>query len=266
MKILPKVVRAKKHIEDLTAALKVFWNTEDSSVRFEDDPETKERTFYLNRVTDIPLEILVIIGDALHNLRSALDHLAYQLPLAPGKMRGRTQFPIVESVTKYMSKEIRGNVTMFRTDVVEALDSLKPYKGGNDLLWCLHCLDIIDKHRLLLTASVTNTARSMTQAEREGATKVFQGSYPDKTPPDFTRILRSIDTVPLKAGDRLWTLHESELGPYTQFYVDVGFNEPEVMECKPVVQTIQEMARLVEKIVLDFDPLLTQELEGCPEC
>jgi hypothetical protein len=253
--ILSKVVRARKHIEELTSALQDFWDKEGNSVRFEDDPKTKERTFYLDRVTDIPPENLVIIGDALHNLRSALDHLAYQLPLAPGKLRGRIQFPIVESANKY--KKIRGSVVKFRKDAVKALDALEPYKGGNDLLWSLHSLDIIDKHRLLLTASVTNTARSMTPAERESATKVYLGSYPGETPPDFTRTLRSINTMPLKAGDKLWTIHQSELGPYTQFHVDVGFNEPDTIAYKPVIQTLEEMARLVEKIVLDFEPLLT---------
>jgi hypothetical protein len=161
----------------------------------------------------------------------------------------------VESATKYMSKEFRGTVLKFRKDAVDALDGLKPYKGGNDMLWGLHSLDIIDKHRLLLTASVTNIARSMTPAERERATEVFLGSYPDKTPPDFTRILTSIKTVPLKAGE-LWTINQSELGPNTQFHVDVGFNEPDVIDCRPVIQTLEEMARLVEKIVLDCELLL----------
>jgi hypothetical protein len=255
--ILSKVARAKKHTEDLTSALKGFWELADNSVRFEDDSKTNERTYYIDRVTDIPLEILVIVGDVLHNLRSALDHLAYQLPLAPGKMRGRTQFPIVESAGKYKSKEMRNGLTKFRKDVLEALDELKPYKGGNDLLWSLHSLNIIDKHRLLLTASVTNTARSMTAAEISKLTKGYLGSYPDRPPPDFTRSLIDIGSVPLKAGDKLWTIHQSELGPYTQFHVDVGFNEPDVMEYKLVVQTLQGMTVLIEQIVRDFEPLLT---------
>jgi hypothetical protein len=256
--ILSKVVRAKKHIEDLSSALKGFWELADNAVRYEDDPETNERTYYIDRVTDIPLDILVIIGDVLHNLRSALDHLAYQLPLAPGEIRGRTQFPIAESYAKYMSTDIRKGVTKFRKDAVEALDSLSPYKGGNELLWSLHSLNIIDKHRLLLTASITNYARSMTPAERENLTKGYLGSYPDKPPPDFTRSLMFIGFAPLKAGDKLWTIPQSELGPYTQFHVDVGFNEPDVMEYSLVVHTLQGMATRVEQIVQDFEPLLSR--------
>jgi hypothetical protein len=34
---------------------------------------------------------------------------------------------------------------------VAAIDALKPYKGGNDVLWQLHELNNVDKHRLILT-------------------------------------------------------------------------------------------------------------------
>src|SRR5438132_5583994 len=32
-----------------------------------------------------------------------------------------------------------------------AIDALRPYKGGNDVLWQLHELNNVDKHRLILT-------------------------------------------------------------------------------------------------------------------
>src|SRR5258708_39516599 len=99
--IFSKVERAKKHIEDLNSALDAFWSTEPNRISFEDNPNSGERSYYLVNVAEIPLEILVIIGDVLHNLRSALDHLAFQLPRAPGKVRGWTQFPIVENVAEY---------------------------------------------------------------------------------------------------------------------------------------------------------------------
>ena len=36
-------------------------------------------------------------------------------------------------------------------EAVEAIDKLKPYKGGNDALWRIHELDNVDKHRSLFT-------------------------------------------------------------------------------------------------------------------
>lgn len=148
--ILSKVERAKKHIEDLHVSLKAFWDSEPNRITFQDDLKERERSYYLVSVADIPLEILNIIGDVLHNLRSALDHVAYALPLAHGvKERSWNQFPIVESAAKYMSADVRGKVQTFRQDVVKAFDALKPYKGGNDTLWRLHELNKIDKHRLV---------------------------------------------------------------------------------------------------------------------
>jgi hypothetical protein len=255
--ILSKIQRAKKHIEELISALEAFWDSEPNSVRFEDEPTTGRRTYYLDRVTDVPLEIPVIIGDVLHNLRSALDHLAYQLPVIPSQTGPRwTQFPIVESAAKYMASDVRRKVQVFRPDVVKTLDVVKPYKGGNELLWRLHSLNTIDKHRLLLTACITNTARTMTPTEREELDKMFRGSYPGETTPDLTRTLKAVATVPLIAGAKLHTVSQSELEPYIQFHFDVAFNEPDIIECQSVVETLHEMAKLVGKIVLDFDPLL----------
>ena len=33
----------------------------------------------------------------------------------------------------------------------QAIDAVKPYKGGNDSLWRLHQLNLADKHRFLIT-------------------------------------------------------------------------------------------------------------------
>ena len=38
-----------------------------------------------------------------------------------------------------------------RPEAVEAIDRLKPYKGGNDLLWKIHALNNLDKHRAIFT-------------------------------------------------------------------------------------------------------------------
>jgi hypothetical protein len=254
--ILSKVERAKKHIEDLHASLEAFWKTNPNRIRFQDDVKAGERSYYLVTAKDIPLDILNVIGDALHNLRSALDHTAYAFPLATGGKRGWNQFPIVDSAAKYMSADVRGKVQTFREDVVKALDALKPYKGGNDTLWRLHELNKIDKHRLLLTASITNTARSMTPTERSEITIRFTNQS-NADPLTLVRALKGITPVPLNAGDKIYTVPHSEMEQYMQFHFDVAFNEPQIIQCKPVIETLHEMAKIVGHIVLEFDPFLT---------
>jgi hypothetical protein len=96
----------------------------------------------------------LIAGDAIQNLMSTLDHLAYQIVCSdtadnPPKP-DRIYFPISDDAAKY-ERIKRGKIEGARQETFDAIDTLKPYKGGNDLLWSLHKLNNIEKHRLLLT-------------------------------------------------------------------------------------------------------------------
>ena len=247
--LLSKVERSKKHIEELHALFESFWRSNPHSIRFEDDLNARERIFYLATVEDIPLEVPNIIGDILHNLRSALDHLAYVLPLATGEKRRWTQFPIVDSSAEYMSSQVRRKVQIFRQDVVEAFDTIKPYKGGNDALWKLHALNKIDKHRLLVTACVSNTARSMTPKERSEIIARFKASRPNDPIPALSNSLIGTTPIPLNAGDKLYRVPHSELEQYMRFHFDIALNEPQIIQCKPVIEALHQMSKLVGRII-----------------
>lgn len=117
-------------------------------------PETRKLIYYVVSVEPVPDCLPLIAGDVIQNLMSALDHLAYQIvsndtadnPPAPR----RIYFPIADDAAKYETKkrERKEGATQATFD---ALDGIKSYKGGNDLLWVLHQLNNIEKHRLLLT-------------------------------------------------------------------------------------------------------------------
>lgn len=96
--------------------------------------------------------VLAVAGDVIHNLRSTLDHLAYALVIA-GTDHEPTDgvgFPIAKDKATYESIKAR-KVQGIRPEAVELIDSLKPYDGGNATLWKIHQLNIIDKHRSVLT-------------------------------------------------------------------------------------------------------------------
>jgi hypothetical protein len=102
----------------------------------------------------IPFDALTAAGDVVHNLRGALDHLAYQLTKAN---RPRTTedefrniyFPISKNETAH-KKKIAGYKEFFGAEAVKLIDSLKPYGGGNEALSRLAHFDNLSKHRLLL--------------------------------------------------------------------------------------------------------------------
>jgi hypothetical protein len=100
-----KVERAKEHIRDLEAEVSSFLSTNPYMVGTKRDPQTRRLIYYLVSVRNPSPRISAIIGDVIHNLRSALDHLAYQLVLAGGaRPSTQTYFPISEDATKYKAE------------------------------------------------------------------------------------------------------------------------------------------------------------------
>lgn len=99
-----------------------------------------------------------VIGDVVHNLRSALDHLAWQLalPTARSDTPRRIEFPIfLEDPTD--DPEVRGalrkKLQCLRPDCHAVIDAAQPYKtrDTHHPLWLLQALWNTDKHRTLHT-------------------------------------------------------------------------------------------------------------------
>src|SRR5690349_1920178 len=101
-----KVERAIKHIDDLAAVCKAFINSTPYTLDRETEPKTGYYHFSVTNVQAPPPDVGLIAGDAIHNLRSALDHLACQLVLANGNVPSRqTCFPIFDSESKYQTMD-----------------------------------------------------------------------------------------------------------------------------------------------------------------
>jgi hypothetical protein len=144
---------------------------------------------------------------------------------------------------------------------MNAIAALKPYQGGNPALWHLHRLNNVDKHRLVITVGLTNTAHSITASLREKLRKGFVGSYGPDVPFPYPKgvdlsVASERLVFPLKAGDEILTLPESELEDFTSFTFDVALGEPGIIEGAPVVQTLQGFAKIVGGIVDNLAPLL----------
>lgn len=104
-----------------------------------------------------------MIGDCVHNFRSALDHIAWQLVIANGGTPGReTSFPIL-SAPPSKTLKIAGGIGPAALKVIEAV---QPYNGtdAGEHLKLLSDLDIFDKHREILVA-VANVRSASTNAD-----------------------------------------------------------------------------------------------------
>lgn len=111
----------------------------------------------VTRLEPMPEVIPLLFGDAVHNLRSALDHLARQLVIAnnatPRDGPRGTSFVIWTSKPAYLHQRATIEQIIGRRATL-VLDGIRPYARGNPNLWQLNALDIIDKHRVPVTAVV----------------------------------------------------------------------------------------------------------------
>ena len=102
-----------------------------------------------------PASLALICGDAIHNLRTALDYLVRQLGIADaGKVRDRSEFPIVRDESYWASVAGR-TLALLRADHIEAIHRLQPFVDTSDnspniMLSALDVLENLDKHRLAL--------------------------------------------------------------------------------------------------------------------
>jgi hypothetical protein len=151
--VVAKLDQARKHIDALNEATERF---DQAAVKGGGglDDETGEYVFSLRKILEPDPEIAVITGDVVHNLRSALDHLAFQLVDSPRitplgvQKRSPTErwFPICINSADYDDSGLIGADPVARAKV----KGLQPFHNKTHPLWLINEMSVRDKHRLLL--------------------------------------------------------------------------------------------------------------------
>jgi hypothetical protein len=264
-----KVERADKHIKELQDALLAFHDTKPYKVASQRDPNTRELIYYMAEVADIPLPIAAIAGDALQNLRSALDYLAHAFVAKPTR---DTAYPIYDPAKEGTQAEksyLAGKIHGMTPEAKKIVAGFKPHKGGDETLWHLHELNRFEKHRLLV--AVAASLQSFNVAQHIAASQ--QGHYLPSAGASI-RVRRSATggTVvsymkdvfvppkerfcPLKAGNVLFAdAPDAEVNENIDFRFGVAFNEPAIFECDSITKTLYKMYDLVVEIVAAFAKL-----------
>ena len=146
-----KIQRAYKHIEDINSLLRDFAKGDIHSVIVDHDTHTGQNFLRMEFREDLfpSIDCALIIGDALHNLRSALDFMWYEFVSAPTKW---TRFPISDTgeELKARIKSALKQQQIIVSDGEFMVEKIQPYKSGNVLLWGLHDMNIRDKHHLFI--------------------------------------------------------------------------------------------------------------------
>jgi hypothetical protein len=247
-----KLERAKRHYAELETTLASFFAIKPYKISTRRNSERK-LVYYLSEVTDIPVEMSLITGDVIQNLRSALDHLAYDLWFKEANGQGRDDkiyFPIDKDQASY-NRNKAGKTQGITTQSLAIIDSLNPYPGGNDALWRIHALNNRDKHRLLVTVGSSFQSVDIGAHMMESMRKMpdMPANMRDNLP-DISLFLRPADNLfPLKVGDELLIgAVDEEENPKMQFRFMILLYEPGIVEGEPVTEVLTAMIAEVERI------------------
>ncbi len=211
------------------------------------EPETGAHTIYAELVAPPWPMLSVIVGDVLHNLRSGLDHLAWELVLRAGGKPGRhTKFPICDTEDRWLAEVVHKRRSNDRKSPLEGIEpegaiwrfveAVQPYKGAvyAEAMTALRVLSNADKHRQLL----------------------ISGIFPD--PDDFAALLKW-DTGavlreqriflgpnrPMKDGDKVAYLNFDPAKPYPNLRVegelafDVAFSDRDWDSSRPALRMLK---------------------------
>jgi len=262
-----KMERAKWHITQLEQQMQLFYAGGPCEVAVRRDPVSRKPTYYVAAVQSIPDAITLTAGDVLQNLMGTLDHLAYQLVCRDTNDQpphpSRIYFPIADDQVKYHANKAR-RMPGARPATVAAIDALRPYRAGDDLVWLLYRLNNIDKHRLLLTVGsqaggihlgqllsmhMPPDVSDETAEMLDGMRHFLEG---------MTQYLMPADKgFPLTPGFALYTGGPDEpYNPKLQFRFQVALNEPGIAEGTPLIDVIQGIAGRVDAVVTALTPLL----------
>ena len=185
------------------------------------------------KVPIISFNILTTTGDVIHNLRSALDHLAYQLVLVgtPGVEPSRqVEFPIAKDEATYETDKPR-KVKGMQLRAIEAIDRLRPYHGGTEAFWRIHELDNIDKHRDLF---------------KTGTDWLVEADWVPNLNNRY--FLRTSD--PHFAG--IWTSDvENDV-----YRTSGSFGDPEILSRNALLPTLKDLVNFVDDLVRGFSDFL----------
>lgn len=235
-----KLKRANKHIGDLESLIADFGNSDKHRIVRKKTYSGGEQVV-LESMGPPPIEINLIAGDAVHNLRAALDHamVALVMHLDSTAKIGEIKFPMPDSF-KSLETALQDAVVSkaFSTPIGNKiarvlLDEVKFYGGLDHPIRFINKLDNIDKHRLLIT---TVTFGGIRFDGKIGGMN-FSGF--------FVRNELGKNSVLIKSGTKL----DGNLKPT----FDVFINEANLPPDKPLVPSLTEGAHLISEAFTALD-------------
>lgn len=184
-----------------------------------------KRTQYLFRVESvIPYphrEWGVALGEAVHDVRSALDQLVYAFATEP---HDRTAFPICDTERKWVV-EAPVRYWSVPKSFARLLHSVQPYHRGNvnearkHPLWILNALSNLDKHRTIPAIALVADTGEAEIIRYEGILKKPSIHFQSGVPFEKDKVVAKARIKPDASG------RDPHIDAHFQMTFDVGFGQ-----------------------------------------
>lgn len=237
-----KVERAYAHINNIESAFNLFRETHSAEFIIGKDPNTGTQFIDLDVGDAMPVDFPVIIGDAIHNLRTALDHAMWELMgIDKGIQDRNTAFPFSRTKTEY--EAACNGVKTPRDDTKKFLISLEAYEdGAGECLYGLNRLDIRDKHIMLTPVINFAEVTKVKIILPNGQVSTTECCAFSIGPQGRSRIFANIP-----AGSLIECLQKPEPT------MEIFFGDVEYFETCPLIDTLFDLYFFVKKAISSFD-------------
>jgi hypothetical protein len=237
-----KVQRAKQHVEELKSLIATICSTQFYEIVANENAGSS--TAIIRPLKPMPVAFPLIIGDAVHNLRSSLDHVATACSAAGGGRGKDLFFPF--------HKELRSIVNdRDKLDSIDKgmpgskrliCDNIQPSADGTGKeLYALHTLDKIDKHnRIIITTTVVLSGNLFITVDGKnylGAANLKFGAETETPIP-----------IVFPAGE-LIIKHDYKAT------LEILFGQPEELQGREVVSTLLKLSERIMEIIESFSAL-----------
>ena len=247
-----KLKRAKRHLFEVENTARQLPARSHYNFLIGPEPETGKATIVFITEKLMPMEFAAVVGDTVHNLRSAFDHIAVALtapPLGTGKA-ANAYFPtgvdeqafIIarDGMTTSKGKRIDGKMEGASADALRMVQELEPYNGGKHSLRPLHDLDILDKHKLIVPAISRMTVEKLDVVIGE---ELFSLGVTDfKANEDGTNFIAVIDRV-IGGPDKL-----DLKGDFHPTF-EIVFKREQPLGGEPIVESLTKIADVCEGFI-----------------
>jgi hypothetical protein len=231
-----KIKRANQHIGELNESLNAFVKTDFCRISLENNGG--KYIVKMDTTKPLPCEWPLIIGDAIHNLRSALDIAQCELvSLAGGAPTDWTRFMFAENRNELIDKLGKGVLKGAPDVVVMIADVIKPYTTRDNPLAAMHSLDIADKHTLLLPVIGITQLRGM-DATIAGFGKLTNNTF---------SVSHGAIMFPVISDAPIQITRQGE----PSFGITFGEGQP--LEGQAIIPTFHQLSQLVSNVIDTFE-------------